>query len=86
MQYTQEQILNIIKQYQNTDRNIIKANLRRLMSEYNIKASDIIKIGFKANNVYSWTNQTSNNIPMFEQSLSIATTFNFSIEEFLKNI
>jgi hypothetical protein len=56
------------------------------MSEYNIKASDIIKIGFKANNVYSWTNQTSNNIPMFEQSLSIATTFNFSIEEFLKNI
>jgi hypothetical protein len=56
------------------------------MSEYNIKASDIIKIGFKANNVYSWINQTSNNIPMFEQSLSIATTFNFSIEEFLKNI
>lgn len=86
MQHTQAEFLNIIHQYQNSDRNIIKANLRRLMDKYNIRASDIIKIGYKANNVYSWTNQTSNNIPLFDQALSIATTFNFSIEEFLKNI
>jgi len=80
----QTEILEIINQYNSTDRQTIKANLRRLMINYNIKPNDITELGFARNNVYAWTNQTSNNIPMFEQALKIATKYEFNIEEFLK--
>jgi len=83
---SQQEILNLITSYNNTDRTTIKANLRRLMTEYNIKSGDIISLGFKPNNVYSWVNQASNNIPIFEFALRIATRFNFDVKEFLKEI
>lgn len=82
---TQAEILQMMKQYNDTDRNIIKANLRRLMINYNIKAGDIISLGYKANNVYAWTNKGSINIPMFEQALSIAVKFDFDVKKFLEN-
>jgi len=81
----QAEILELIKAYNSTDRTIIKTNLRRLMLEYSIRPGDIISLGFKPNNVYSWTNQASNNIPMFEQALNIATKFNFDVKELLIN-
>lgn len=82
----QAEILELIKEYNNTDRTVIKANLKRLMSEYNIKAGDIISLGYAKNNVYCWTTKSSPNIPMFEQALTIAITFNFDLKEFLQNI
>jgi len=82
----QSEILELINTYNSTDRTTIKANLRRLMTEYNIKSGDIISLGFKPNNVYSWVNQASNNIPIFEFALKIATEFNFDMKEFLKEI
>ena len=82
---SQAEILELIKAYNSTDRTIIKANLRRLMLEYSIKPGDIISLGFKSNNVYSWTNQASKNIPMFEQALNIAIEYGFNAKEFLVN-
>lgn len=81
---TQAEFLELIKQYNNTDREVIKANLKRLMIDYNIKSGDIISLGYKPNNVYSWTNLKAPNIPMFEQALSIAVKYEFDIKEFLK--
>lgn len=82
---TQAEILQLIKDYNTTDRAIIKANLKRLMIDYNIKAGDIISLGYKPNNVYAWTNKGSINIPMFDQALSIAVNFDFDVKKFLEN-
>ncbi len=84
MEYTQAEFLNIIKQYNNTDRSIIKANLKRIMNVYGIKPADIISLGYSPRNVYAWTNRSTKNIPLFEQALRISTSFNFNITEFLK--
>lgn len=84
IQYTQVEFLQIIKQYNSTDRKVIKANLKRIMDIYNIKPADIIALGYSSRNVYAWTNRSTSNIPLFEQALHIATIFNFSITEFLK--
>jgi len=84
IQYTQAEFLQIIKQYNSTDRKVIKANLKRIMDIYNIKPADIIALGYSHRNVYAWTNKSTNNIPMFEQALHIAVYFDFSITEFLK--
>ena len=82
---TQAEILQMMQQYNDTVRNIIKANLKRLMIDYNIKAGDIISLGYKPNNVYAWTNKSGNNIPMFEQALSIAVNFDFDVKKFFEN-
>jgi hypothetical protein len=76
--------LQIIKQYNSTDRKVIKANLKRIMNIYNIKPADIIALGYSSRNVYAWTNRSASNIPLFEQALNIAVHFDFSITEFLK--
>lgn len=55
------------------------------MIDYNIKAGDIISLGYKPNNVYAWTNKGSINIPMFDQALSIAVKFDFDVKNFLEN-
>ena len=55
------------------------------MIDYNIKSADIIQIGYKPNNVYAWTNKGGNNIPMFDQALSIAVNFDFDVKKFLEN-
>lgn len=55
------------------------------MIDYNIKSADIIQLGYKPNNVYAWTNKSGNNIPMFDQALSIAVNFDFDVKKFLEN-
>jgi hypothetical protein len=55
------------------------------MVEHSIKPGDIISLGLKPNNIYSWTNQTSNNIPMFEQALTIAVRYGFDLKKLLEN-
>jgi len=84
IQYTQAEFLQIIKQYNSTDRKIIKANLKHIMDIYGIKPADIIALGYSSRNVYAWTNRSTSNIPLFEQALNIAVKFNFSITEFIK--
>ena len=84
IQYTQAEFLQIIKQYNSTDRKIIKTNLKRIMNIQGIKPADIISLGYSPRNVYAWTNKSTNNIPLFEQALNIAVKFNFSITEFIK--
>lgn len=84
IQYTQTEFLQIIQQYNSTDRKVIKANLKRIMDIYGIKPADIIALGYSSRNVYAWTNKSTNNIPLFGQALNIAVNFDFSITEFLK--
>ena len=84
IQYTQAEFLQIIKQYNSTDRKIIKTNLKRIMNIQGIKPADIISLGYSPRNVYAWTNRSTKNIPLFEQALHISTSFNFNITEFLK--
>jgi len=84
MQYTQAEFLQLIQQYNSTDRKIIKANLKHIMDIYGIKPADIIALGYSSRNVYAWTNRSTSNIPLFEQALNIAVKFNFSITEFIK--
>ena len=84
MEYTQVEFLNIIKQYNSTDRSIIKANLKRIIDIYGIKPADIISLGYSPCNVYAWTNKSTKNIPLFRQALNIAVHFDFSITEFIK--
>lgn len=80
----QTEFLGIINQYNNSDRQIIKNNYRRILKEHNIKPADIVvKIGYMGPNVYSWSAKAAPNIPMFNQALAIAVNFGFSIEEFL---
>ena len=84
MEYTQVEFLQLIQQYNSTDRRIIKANLKHIMDIYNIKPADIAALGYTSRNVYAWTNKSTKNIPLFEQALYISTRFNFSITEFIK--
>jgi len=84
MEYTQAEFLQLIQQYNSTDRKIIKANLKHIMDIYGIKPADIIALGYSSRNVYAWTNRSTSNIPLFEQALNIAVKFNFSITEFIK--
>lgn len=84
MEYTQAEFLQLIQQYNSTDRKVIKSNLKRIMDIYNIKPADIAALGYTSRNVYAWTNKSTKNIPLFEQALYISTRFNFSITEFIK--
>lgn len=86
LKYTQAELLNLINEYNATDRHIIKVNLKRILSERNIKPKQIIELGYTSPNVYSWLAPTANNIPMLDQALTIAVAFNFNVEEFLKEI
>lgn len=84
--YTQEEMLNLINQYENTDRKTIKLNLKRILAEQGIKPKHIIELGYTSPNTYSWLAPTANNIPIFHQSLHLACEFGFDLKEFLKEI
>ncbi|MCK9198450.1 MAG: hypothetical protein M0P49_02490 [Bacilli bacterium] len=85
LKYTQSELLNLINQYSQTPRKIIKQNLKRILTEHNIKPRHIIQLGYMPPNVYAWLAPTTNNIPMLDQALTISVAFDFSIEEFLIN-
>lgn len=80
----QIKMLELINEYNNIDRQIIKKNLKRIMGKCDIKPGDIMNLGYEKNNIYAWTNLTANNIPMFNQALHLAVCFNFDINELLK--
>jgi len=83
--YTQNEILQLINEYNNTDRQVIKNNLRRILNKKKFKAKDIIiDLNFSSPNVYSWFAPTAPNIPMFDQSLFIACQYDFDVKELFK--
>lgn len=84
--YTQQEILNLTQTYNTTDRKIIKQNLRRILVEHGLERKDIIELGFASPNVYAWTGNVANNIPMLDQALTIACAFDFDVQEFLREI
>jgi hypothetical protein len=79
-----KEIYNLIDQYKNTDKSIIKANLKRIMWEKGFKSADIMKLGYQKDNCYSWTNSAAKNCPLFEQAVHLAANFDFDVEELLK--
>jgi len=84
--YNQAEILELINQYNNTDRKLIKANYKRILNDFNIMPKEIMELGFAKNNTYAWSTISSPNIPMLDQALTIACAFDFDVEEFLKEI
>lgn len=82
----QREFLNLINQYNSTDRKIIKLNLKRILAEYEIKPKQIIELGYTSPNVYSWLAPTANNIPMVDQALHLSVVFDFDVREFLQEI
>lgn len=84
--YTQQEMLDLINQYENTDRKTIKLNLKRILTEQGIKPKQIIELGYTSPNTYSWLAPTASNIPLINQALHLACEFNFNIREFLEKI
>lgn len=82
----QKRLLKLINQYNNTDRKTIKTNFKRILKQFNITPADIIQLGYKSPNVYSWSAMAANNIPMFDQALTISVNFSFDIREFLQEL
>lgn len=83
---TQREFLELINQYNSTDRKILKGNLKRILVEQGIKPKQIIELNYSSPNVYSWLAPTAPNIPMFDQALHLAVEFGFDVQEFLKEI
>lgn len=84
--YNQAEMLELMNQYNNTDRKLIKANYKRILNDFNIMPKDIMELGFAKNNVYAWSTISSPNIPMLDQALTIAVAFDFDVKEFLQEI
>lgn len=82
----QREFLQLINDYSAADRKTIKQNLKRILTELNIKPKQIIELGFSSPNVYSWLANVNNNIPLFPQALTIAVEFDFDVKEFLQEI
>ena len=82
----EREVLRLISVYNNTDRKIIKNNLKRMMKQRGFKLQDIVDIGYNRHNAAAWTNKACNNIPMLDQALDLSVNFCFKIDEFLKEI
>lgn len=86
LKYSQAEMLELINQYNATDRKIIKLNLRRIIDELGLGRKDVIELGYTSTNTYSWFANVNSNIPMFPQALHLACEFHFDVREFLKEI
>ena len=81
-QYTQEEFLQIIKTYNNTDKQLIKKNLQILKVKYDFKNSKITAdLGHKVEKVRGWFSNANQYIPTFEDALQLAIQYNFDIKE-----
>lgn len=82
--FTQKELLEIINEYNSINRKIIKKNLKRIMKEKGFRSADIMQLGYSKHNTYSWTNSAVSNIPMFNQALHLAVSFDFNVKELIK--
>lgn len=85
IQYTQSEFLDIINNYNNTDRKDIKINLLMITRKIGIKNKRIIEdTGYNPCKVNSWFAMSSLNIPTFEDALMLAVKYSFDIKELIK--
>jgi len=84
--YNQSEILQLINQYNNTDRKTIKSNLRNILTTHKLEPKQLISLGYSSTTVYAWLAPKSKNMPMLAQILNISIAFDFSVMEFLKEV
>lgn len=85
MQYTQQEFLNIISEYNNADRKDIKINLLTIFKKKSIKNKQIMEdTDYTPSKVNSWFAFSSPNIPTFEDALMLAVKYDFDIKELIK--
>lgn len=82
----QTEMLQMINQYNNTDRKLIKSNLRRILINLRLKPKDMLNLGYSSPNIYAWTANATSNIPMFNQALHLAVMLDFDIKELSRKI
>lgn len=85
MNYTQKELLDIIKTYNNMDRRLITINLSTIFKKNGIKNKKVIQdTKYSSYKVNSWFALSSPNIPTFEDALMLAVKYNFDIKELIK--
>lgn len=85
MQYSQEELLDIINKYNTIDRKSIKINLLMIIKKKGIKNKQIIEeTQYTPYKVNSWFAISSPNVPTFEDALMLAVKYDFDINELIK--
>jgi hypothetical protein len=86
-EYTQSQILELIKQWEKTNIKTIKTNLKAICKDNNITPS-VIADGLKIpiNTVYSYVNPVHKSRIEFKTGLELVEYLGIDINELLKNI
>lgn len=83
--YTQLELLDIMQQYNDTDRQIIKRNLQIVKEIYNFQNVDIMKdFDYKEEKIKGWFNRSNPVIPIFQDALRLAVHYDFDITELLE--
>jgi len=77
-------IIKIAEQYNNTDKDVIKSNISRLIqgSEYNRDSKKLAdKLGVSIQTVYSYRKINDGNIPDFVTALKLVEVLNIKIND-----
>ncbi len=83
-----QDIIKISEQYNNTDKNIIKNNIIKLIneSEYNRDSKKLAdKIGVSIQTVYSYRKINEGNIPDFVTALKLVNELNIKINDLIND-
>jgi|GEM_PF-2165753 len=81
----QTEMLQLINQYNDTDRKVIKDNLKRIFANLKLKRNDILNLGYSSSNIYSWFANVNSNIPMFNQALHLSVMLDFDVRELTRD-
>lgn len=80
-------IIKIAEQYNNTDKDVIKNNISKLIqeSEYNRDSKKLAdKLGVSIQTVYSYRKINDGNIPDFVTALKLANELNIKINDLME--
>jgi DNA-binding XRE family transcriptional regulator len=80
-------IIKIAEQYNNTDKNVIKNNIIKLIneSEYNRDSKKLAdKIGVSIQTIYSYRKMNEGNIPDFVTALKLVNELNIKINDLME--
>jgi DNA-binding phage protein len=76
-------VLQAIKEYDDTPQQVINENLKRYFGTY--RAEKLVEItGMKRATVYSWAKEKDGNKPTFESALKICRALGIGLEELIK--
>lgn len=85
-QYTQEELLEIIRKYNGMNRRTITINLSTIFKKLEVKNKEVIEdTQYNVHKVNSWFALSSPNIPTFEDALLLSILYDFDIKELIKN-